>query len=59
MRNAFGLRRFCWKGNMPEKLERKLKLEAIKKGFKPEGKRFGSYVYGSLRKTGWKPSREK
>ena len=35
---------------MPEKLERKLKLEAIKKGFKPEGKRFGAYVFGTLAK---------
>lgn len=43
---------------MPEKLERKLKVEAKKKGFGK--KRTGRYVYGTLReKTGWKPNREK
>ena len=42
---------------MPEKLERKLKAETKKKGFGKE--RAGAYVYGTLRKTGWKPSREK
>lgn len=41
---------------MPEALERKLKSQARKKGFK--GKRASAYVYGTLRKTGWKPSRE-
>lgn len=42
---------------MPVALERKLKKEADKKGFKKEKK--DAYVYGTLRKTGWKPSREK
>lgn len=42
---------------MPKALERKLKLKARKKGFKSE--RANAYVYGTLRKTGWKPSREK
>lgn len=42
---------------MPVKLERKLKSEARKKGLK--GKRAGAYVYGTLRKTGWKPSTQK
>jgi len=42
---------------MPKALERKLKKEAKKKGFK--GKRANAYVYGTLRKTGWKPDREK
>ena len=42
---------------MPEKMERKLKAQARKKGFK--GKRADKYVYGTLRKTGWKPTREK
>ena len=42
---------------MPEVLERKLKAQAKKKGFGKE--RTGKYVYGYLRKTGWKPSREK
>lgn len=42
---------------MPKALERKLKAQAKKKGFGK--KRAGAYVYGTLRKTGWKPSREK
>lgn len=41
---------------MPKKLERKLKAEAKRKGF---GKRrTGAYVYGTLRKLGWKPKRK-
>lgn len=40
----------------PKALEALLKAEARKKGLK--GKRFGAYVYGGLRKTGWKPNRE-
>ena len=40
---------------MPKALERKLKREAKKKGIKDED----AYVYGTMRKTGWKPSREK
>lgn len=42
---------------MPKKLEEKLKKEAKSKGLK--GERAGAYVYGTLRKTGWKPSKEK
>ena len=42
---------------MPEKLERKLKAEARKKGLSKE--RTGAFVYGALRQTGWKPNREK
>lgn len=42
---------------MPEKLERELKAKARAKGF--TGDRFRRYVYGTLRKTGWKPQREK
>lgn len=42
---------------MPKKMERELKAEAKKKGLK--GARADAYVYGTLRKTGWKPSREK
>ena len=42
---------------MPKALERKLKAQARKKGF--SGERLNAYVYGTLRKTGWKPSREK
>jgi len=43
---------------MPEELERKLKSRAVKK-FKGDKKRQNTYVYGTLRETGWKPSREK
>jgi hypothetical protein len=42
---------------MPKKMEQQLKKEASKKGLK--GKRADAYVYGTMRKTGWKPSREK
>lgn len=42
---------------MPVELERKLKRQAKKKGFGEE--RTGKYVYGTLRRKGWKPTREK
>jgi hypothetical protein len=42
---------------MPKKMERQLKREARKKGL--SGERADAYVYGTLRKTGWKPKREK
>lgn len=42
---------------MPKKMERKLKKEASAKGLK--GARADAYVYGTMRKTGWKPNREK
>lgn len=42
---------------MPKKLERELVKEAIKKRLTGEKK--DAYVYGTLRKTGWKPNREK
>jgi len=42
---------------MPKKLEEKLKKEAKEKGLK--GDRANAYVYGTLRKTGWKPSTQK
>lgn len=38
---------------MPKALEDKLKKEAKSKGL--TGKRAGAYVFGTLRKTGWKP----
>lgn len=41
---------------MPKALERKLFAEAVKKGLGK--KRTAAYVYGSLRKMGWKPKRE-
>jgi hypothetical protein len=42
---------------MPKKLEDKLVKEADKEGLK--GKEKDAYVYGTLRKTGWKPERKK
>ena len=42
---------------MPKKMERKLKAQAKKKGLGK--KRTGAYVYGTMRKTGWKPGRDK
>lgn len=42
---------------MPKKMERSLKAEAKKKGLK--GERADAYVYGTMRKTGWKPSTQK
>ena len=41
---------------MPEALERELKSKARSKGLK--GKRANAYVYGTMRKTGWKPKRD-
>ena len=41
---------------MPKKLEKDLKKEAKKKGLK--GARADAYVYGTLRKTGWKPKKK-
>jgi len=42
---------------MPKKLEDKLKRRAKRIGLK--GKRKNAYVFGTLRKTGWKPKRRK
>lgn len=42
---------------MPKKLEEKLRKEGIAKGL--SGERLDAYVYGTLRKTGWVPEREK
>ena len=42
---------------MPKKMEQALKREAKKKGLK--GERADAYVYGTMRKAGWKPEREK
>ena len=42
---------------MPKKLEQALKRKASKMGLK--GERKDAYVYGTMRKTGWKPSRER
>lgn len=43
---------------MPKKLERKLKKQARSK-FPGNEERQDKYIYGTLRKTGWKPSQEK
>ena len=42
---------------MPKKMEEALKRSAAKKGLK--GKRRDAYIYGTLRKSGWKPKRRK
>ena len=42
---------------MPEKMERALKAQCAKKNFSKE--RCDRYVYGTMRKTGWRPEREK
>ncbi len=42
---------------MPKALEAKLKRQAAIMGLSKE--RADAYVYGSLRATGWRPSREK
>lgn len=42
---------------MPKELEDRLKKQASKKGY--SGDRADAYVYGTMRKTGWKPEREK
>jgi hypothetical protein len=41
---------------MPEKLKHQLMIQAKKKKLK--GEAFDAYVYGTLRKTGWTPTRE-
>jgi len=42
---------------MPKALEKKLKKEAKQRGL--TGERANAYVYGTMRKTGWRPEREK
>jgi hypothetical protein len=42
---------------MPKTAERALRAEAGKKGL--TGERRDAYVYGTLRKMGWKPKRER
>ena len=43
---------------MPKELEKILKREAAKK-FPGDKEKQDRYVYGTLRKTGWVPEREK
>ena len=40
---------------MPKALEQKLQREAVEK-FPGDQRRQDAYVYGTLRKTGWKPT---
>lgn len=42
---------------MPKKMHDRLKRQAKRKGLK--GKRADAYVYGTMRKTGWKPNKER
>lgn len=42
---------------MPVQMERKLKAQAKSKGL--SGKRADAYIYGTMRKTGWKPSTQR
>lgn len=42
---------------MPKKMEKALKKTAKKKGLK--GKRKNAYIYGAMRKAGWRPKRER
>jgi hypothetical protein len=44
---------------MPKKMERKLKSEARKKFGTTKSKRAAAYIYGTMRKTGWKPSHQR
>ena len=44
---------------MPEKLEKALKKEAKKLFGTTKSKRANAYIYGTMRKSGWKPNREK
>ncbi len=42
---------------MPKKLEQKLEKQAAKEGL--QGEKKDAYVYGTMRKTGWKPASER
>jgi len=44
---------------MPTALESKLKKEAKKKFGSTTSKKAREYIYGTLRKTGWKPTKKK
>jgi hypothetical protein len=44
---------------MPAAMERKLKAQARKRFGSTTSARARAYVYGTLRKTGWKPNWEK
>ena len=42
---------------MPKKMEAVLKREATKKGL--TGAKADAYVYGTMRKAGWKPKKQR
>ena len=42
---------------MPKKMEKELKKSARKKGLK--GEKADAYIYGTMRKTGWKPKKKR
>lgn len=44
---------------MPAAMERRLKANARKKFHSTSSKRARKYTYGTMRKTGWKPKRER
>jgi hypothetical protein len=44
---------------MPKKMEKELKAEAKKKFGSTTSERARKYIYGTMRKTGWKPSTQK
>lgn len=44
---------------MPKKMDKKLKAETRKKFGSTTSKRAREYIYGTMRKTGWKPKRKK
>ena len=44
---------------MPKELEKKLKKEAKKKFGTLKSKKARAYIYGTMRKQGWKPKKKK
>lgn len=44
---------------MPVKMERALKQGARKKFHSTKSKRARAYIYGTMRKSGWTPRRER
>jgi len=44
---------------VPKEMEKKLKAQAKKKGFKKGSDRYNRYVYGTMQeRTSWKPKRK-
>jgi len=44
---------------MPKEMERKLKIQARKRFGSTTSERARKFIYGTMRKTGWKPSHQK